>query len=321
MSERVNAVLRRCGTTMSKAAAWSGPTARGYLSLARGVSPFLSDRRRQQLLNSLRGARWPASSLSPRRVRLGRDTSVLLHPHNEEFDLAAVLGGRLEYETEVFELLDGRMSDYETVIEIGANVGVFTLYFASKLARSTSSGTVFAFEPSRRAYARLLANLAENRAGNVVPFNCAVADRTGVALLHEPSQHLSNGSLRQEIARGHSSQVSSSPVVVLQASLLISLIPPVGRTLIKIDAEGAEAEILHSLAPLVRTSRPDLVVEALPTLEREINLAFDLRRLEYVPFSIEAGGLRRRDRITAVGGRDCLLIPSERVPAGGESSS
>lgn len=95
---------------------------------------------------------WPESVLGPREVTLATNTQFKLQPHNGEFDFAALLGGRLHYENEVFTFLESRMNLYDAVIEIGSNVGVFTVYFGKKL--EGRGGRVYAFEPSKKAYAR-----------------------------------------------------------------------------------------------------------------------------------------------------------------------
>ena len=126
--------LRNSALWIHRIAARTSFTARLHLGVCRLAASHLSPLRRTQLLNSLGLIEWPQQSLSPQVVTLGRETSVLLHPHQGEFDFAAVLGGRLSYEKEVFEFLDARVTSYDAIIEIGANVGIFTLYFASKFA-------------------------------------------------------------------------------------------------------------------------------------------------------------------------------------------
>lgn len=273
--------------------------------LAAGASPF----RRQQVLNSLRTVTWPDHALVPQRVRLGGDTHVWLQPHNDEFDFAAVLGGAFNYEPEVFSFLDGRMGDYDAVVEIGANVGVFTLYFTAQLAKWGADRRVYAFEPSRRAGLRLLENLDLNQVTNVSYFNCAVGDRTQFEWLFEPEGHLTNGSLLPDFAAKFSTEVRRTPCLMVNAAQLGELLGTHQRVLLKIDVEGFEAPLLRALAPVIQAKRPDILLEVLPEFEAAINEAAGSVAPGYEYFTITNDGLQVQDRIRAITGRDCFLTP------------
>ena len=51
-----------------------------------------------------------------------------------------------------------------------------------------------------------------------------------------------------------------------------------GRDLIKIDAEGIEAELLRAIRPHLIAARPDLLIEVLPEASRLAALLSDLAR-------------------------------------------
>src|SRR5438093_7096038 len=69
----------------------------------------------------------------------------------------------------------------QTVIDVGANVGFFTLLLGSIVG---PTGKVFAFEPHARNAGLLERSIAENRFGDrVVLDRAAVGDRTGAAQL------------------------------------------------------------------------------------------------------------------------------------------
>lgn len=71
-----------------------------------------------------------------------------------------------------------RLPDDATVIDIGANIGLFSLFVRSRC----SNASVYAFEPSPVAFQALQANCAAYGPG-LHPFNVGVSDRRGSAAL------------------------------------------------------------------------------------------------------------------------------------------
>ena len=312
MSAGAPSWIKEASACLHRLAAVSRFGSRCHLALCRLVAARLPVFRQRQLLNSLAGVRWPEAALRPQTVVVGKDTEIRLYPHNGESDFAAVLGGDLEYEEEVFKFLDARAAVYDVVVEIGANVGLFTLYFGRQLF--ANGGRVYAFEPSRQAFSRLLSNLDLNALPNVFPINAAVGAKTGFEEFHEPEGHLTNGSLVGGFAAKFSESVRSVPVLVVDAALLHGLVKEARRVLIKIDVEGYEAQVLRALAPLVASKRPDILLEVLPEFEVEIGEAVLYAAPGYEMHAITAQGLQRQSTLKAVGGRDCFLTPESGLP-------
>lgn len=256
-------------------------------------------------LNLFSSTHWPEVELRPRRVTLGAATRVILRPHLGEFDLAALMSRRPDYEAPVFRFLEGRVSGYAAVVEIGANVGVYTVFFARLL--EPRAGKVYAFEPSRAAFSRLLDNLDLNGATNVEPCLAAVSERAGFADLHEPEGHLTNGSLSPEFARLFSTSVTARPVVCVDGSMLAELLERhPGPLLVKVDAEGSEPEVLSTLGPLLRDRRPDLVIEVLPGSERALDA---LVPAGYARLLLTSRGPVQRPALVGGVDRDWFLTP------------
>ncbi|MFO0941617.1 MAG: FkbM family methyltransferase [Pirellulales bacterium] len=305
-SSSVNSLIKSAGSALASIAAASATTSRLYLAALRSVFPLLSRFRQEQVLNSLRSVKWPDSSLRSRPVKLGQKAEFSLQPHQGEFDFDAILGGRLVYEPEMFEFLDQRIDRYDCIIEVGANIGVYSLYF-EKCAKSGVK--IYSFEPSRTAYQRLLHNLKLNEATRVTTFHCAVGEACKLAWFFEPDGHLSNGSLVQDFASIWSQNVKRNPVLMFGASEFDSLLEGSDRSLIKIDTEGYEAHIIRALQPVLARHKPDLIVEVLPTFEQEINQAIEEVATGYQTFAItQDGPIRLDSRVQAMqGSRDCFL--------------
>jgi FkbM family methyltransferase len=201
-------------------------------------------------------------SFSAQQVLVGTDIKIRLVPHLGEFDEAALFSKRLGYEAAVFVWLQANAPHrYDLIIEIGANVGVFTVFFDALAQRGSRLKSITAFEPSREAYARLLSNLKVNGATCVTAFNAAVGPVSGFETFYEPAGHLTNGSFNKEFSAIFSDIVISTTVLVVGAMELASLVASAPKTLIKIDVEGFEPKLLEAMSELIKGHRPDLLIE------------------------------------------------------------
>jgi hypothetical protein len=87
-----------------------------------------------------RGINWPKIAFRSRSVVVGARTEVMLTPHIGEFDWAVLFGRRLNYEQPVFSWLEQNVNErYDAVIEIGANVGMYSVFFDALIKASPNS--------------------------------------------------------------------------------------------------------------------------------------------------------------------------------------
>jgi FkbM family methyltransferase len=293
-------VIKRSASTIHRAAAANRRLAGGYLRLYRLLKHLPDGRWKNYVMNSLQSVDWPIVDLPPARVESGQ-TAFSLVPHLKEGDFAAHLYRRLEYESEVTGWLSGRR--YELVIELGANVGVHTVLYA----KLWPEARIYSFEPSRKAYRRLVENLTLNDCKNVTPFNCAISSESGLVDFYEPLDHLTNGSLKRSVAEYFAETVETIKAVALNACDLKQLFSRGGRALIKIDVEGMEPTVIRALAPILTTEGPDVVIEVLDMTAEELN-GIDFLRA-YRRFQITPGGLVERPQFVPTEHRDYALIP------------
>lgn len=259
------------------------------------------------LSSIFRGIEWPDIKFQPQRVTLGTETQVLLTPHSGEFDFMALFG-LMNYEQEVFQVLELRMRNYDAVIEIGANVGVYTIFFAAKLQSLEKKAKVLAFEPSSDAFFRLLQNLKSNDLTNVIAVNCAVGNKVQLMSFYEPKGHLTNGSVIRDFANIFSSVVQEKHVLCLNGEIIQQMVAGCSRLLLKIDVEGSEMDVLATLSDLIKEKRPEIILEVLSSFEHDLNKMLDLFE-SYDIFNITDIGLVKSDRFFGGRFRDFMLIP------------
>jgi FkbM family methyltransferase len=294
--------LKRLASTTHRVAARDARLASCYLRLFRSLKLLPDGRWKQFVLNSLQSILWPDVTLPPSTVNLTPGIQAAITPHVGEFDFAAHLCRRLDYEAQIASWLAGR--SYDTIVELGANVGFYTVLF-SKLFPDVN---VYSFEPSRIAYRRLLDNLAINRCANVFPFNCAVASEAGFLDFHEPAGHLTNGSLHAAFARRFAQDVRITKAASMSGVEIQRLCQASQRLLLKIDVEGAEPIIVRTLRSLIVSIQPDLIIEVLPDTVNELNEMDCLR--SYRRFHLTHDGPVEKDAFTSDYGcgRDYALV-------------
>jgi FkbM family methyltransferase len=176
------------------------------------------------------------------------DEGYLLVPA-EDVGLVTILfetGGRMEPGTVSLIVSQLQAGDY--AVDVGANVGTITLPMARKVG---AGGRVLAVEPASRVATLLARTIALNGLSDRVSLSrVAAASAEGAAQLN-----------LSEVS-GHSSLLplpGATDVQPVRLARLDDLVPP-GQAvrLVKLDAEGAELDILRGMSRIVDES-PSLI--------------------------------------------------------------
>lgn len=254
------------------------------------------------IINNLYSVEWPEIQLPAQKVRIQKSEFKII-PHLGEFDFEAMFVREMRYEKNVTSFLTKASKRYDAILEIGANVGIYTLFFSTFYPEAR----IYAFEPSRKAYSRLLKNIELNPSENKAHlFNAAIGDSTGFQSFYEPQGHLTNGSLRKDFAAIFSNDVVANQVLMIEGALLIGLFEGQRSVLVKIDAEGSEGCILKSLMPFLRAVKPDLLVECLGLYRDELN-QLNLTDI-YSIYQLTKDGAVPRAFFEREGDRDYVLL-------------
>ncbi len=156
-----------------------------------------------------------------------------------------------EYEPATSKLFRKLLKEGDTAVDIGANVGYFTLLASKSVGRN---GRVFAFEPFSRIRGKLTANVQLNQARNVTIRPEALSDHQGVAEFWEgPNDHSGVSSLRP--------LENASKVCRVVTTTFDNQLPKERVSFVKIDVEGAELRVLKGMSECLRRDKPDLIVE------------------------------------------------------------
>ena len=277
-------LLKRAATTWHAAIAKNRTLAGLYFAIvSAGSRRLLNTKASAQIRNLLlrRGVQWPPLQFAARRVIVGTDTEIRLIPHLGEFDEEALFRRRLSYEQPVFRWLEHEAADrYDLVIEIGANVGVYSVFLAALAAKRTEGRLkrIIAFEPA------------------LEPFRAAVADG-GFRTFYEPRGHLTNGSLLADFAGNFSPDVAEALVHAIAPTELACFFEGDPSVLLKIDVEGYEAQLLSGLSGILAEHHPDMIIEVLAGTVESLEHSEPLAG--YDRYLIASGGLEQQPRLSA----------------------
>jgi len=172
-----------------------------------------------------------------------------------------------------------------TVIDVGANVGVYTSLFSRLVG---SSGWVIALEPAPDNWRSVSKALATNRWSNVEIHQVAAADQAGRMSFERSSYNSGNNALSTDYPSGEGLEVEVAPLDSIVAGRKIHFI--------KIDVQGWEASVLRGARRTLSENRPLSVrVEIWPSGLRHAGSSADevVELLESAGLQIEAEDKRK----------------------------
>jgi len=172
-----------------------------------------------------------------------------LYVRHDDKEVGAPLAEAGQYEPHVTAELKSLLRDDTVFVDVGANIGYFTILAASLV----SSGKVIAFEPNRDNCALIRMSLAANGLHNVMLHPFAVSDADAEFALDVVG---SNGALRD---------APSTDDVIVRSVVLDDCVSDESRVdIIKMDIEGFEGRALRGMTQTIARHRPVLFSELLP---------------------------------------------------------
>lgn len=150
------------------------------------------------------------------------------------------------------------------LLDVGANLGAYTVPMAKRLGPNS---LIYSFEPQRIIYYQLCGNIFLNRLDNVHAFNTAVGNVVGTIDLQEIDYHKSinigAASVKHLSDQSRNDAIGAIGMTRVPVTTLDALSLPRRPSLVKIDVEGFELEVLQGAGTLLRESGfPPLMLEA-----------------------------------------------------------
>jgi FkbM family methyltransferase len=211
------------------------------------------ERRSGRLSTALRKQLWYAIG-APVLTPWLEGLTVYVYPGNETSRAIFVAGN---YEPNEFFLLAQALRPGMIFVDVGANMGLYTLFAARKVGEA---GTVLAIEPSTRECERLLKNVAINSLSNVRLLQKAVSDKCSDADLlvaeDEWSGHNTLGAFAYDTPLATKEIVRTERLDDIVSQEALSRVD-----VIKMDVEGAEFRALKGAAGILERFRPLMLLE------------------------------------------------------------
>jgi FkbM family methyltransferase len=162
---------------------------------------------------------------------------------NRTFQAYIVKGGWEEETTRLFKELAKKG---DTIVDIGANIGYYTL-LASDIVGS--EGKVYAFEPSPLNYDLLVGNIKLNNFNNVVAVQKAVSDRNGKLEFYLNDQDMGAHTIYKPDRVGKSVFVES----ITLDDYFKGKESPID--IVKMDVEGAEMAVIQGMDNIIKLNK------------------------------------------------------------------
>ena len=155
-----------------------------------------------------------------------------------------------------YERLGDFVSPGDCVLDVGANVGHYTLRLSELVG---AEGRVFAFEPIPETFELLTANCTRCPFPNVTLLNVAASDRSGVAKMQVPAWD--HGGARNYY-EARMSPDGDGPNVYSVFTLAIDSLD-ISRvvSVVKVDVEGHERAVLKGMVRLLERCHPTVITE------------------------------------------------------------
>jgi FkbM family methyltransferase len=182
--------------------------------------------------------------------------SQLKYRYDDEFDIKLLPNegaSRLTYyfgvsEPDLFGVYDAFLKPGMVVFDVGANIGLHALYFCKRVKHE---GKVFAFEPTKKTFQRLIMHMEDNNVVNVEALNCALGATIGrVEVVENP----------EDTSRAFVRHIGMDRTVACDIKLLTLDAFAEARNIhridfLKIDTEGFEGEILAGATHLLAQNK------------------------------------------------------------------
>ena len=151
-----------------------------------------------------------------------------------------------------FQLLPEWLSPGDWILDVGANVGHYTMRMSDLVG---PSGRVIAFEPILETAEILTRIAAKAKHRNITILNVGLSEHTSIQSFHVPKSETG-------LPNYFEAQIACNGEQKALCIAIDDLSFPERIALVKVDVDGHEAEILNGMRRLILRDHPILIMEA-----------------------------------------------------------
>ncbi|MDQ5957612.1 MAG: hypothetical protein QG614_587 [Patescibacteria group bacterium] len=177
---------------------------------------------------------------------------ILIDPENGTVDNEIFLAG--VYEPHFLSVIKEHLKEGGTYVDIGSNIGQHAL-FSSVVVGNT--GKVIAFEPVKRIYEQFLKSVDINNFKNIILYNNGCGERVENLPIYSSNENAGASSV---LSSDNKQKIGDIDIIVPDDIL----IKEDKISLIKIDVEGFELEVLQGLKNTISKFKPIIFIEYSP---------------------------------------------------------
>ena len=274
----------------------------------------------------LRSINYSFKSVLPKRLRIPPSGIMTIFTETGAFKMAT---NQTSYLTQLLfwngyksfeysELFERLSKDVDTFLDIGANIGYYSLLGIS----SNPNLTAYAFEPALGPKYFLKKNIAINNVHSQLKHvDVALSNQNGHIEFYEVANKKytyldynlageGNAGTKTESRHFVKNEVASQTLDHFVSKQQLRSID-----LIKMDTEGTEVDIIKSGIDAIKTYQPIIICETLfNTIEDELEAIF--QSLDYHMYNHTEDGLVKVEsikRVTDDGVRNCFFVPESKL--------
>jgi len=159
------------------------------------------------------------------------------------------------WEPNIVELIKEYAKEGSVAVDLGSHIGTHLLSMSQAVGKN---GLVVGFEPQMKIFSELIMNMQLNQCSNVRAYRCAVGRNFDQVQMNIPYSSNEGGA---SIGRGG----DIAKLIPLDSLQLCNV------SIIKIDVEGYEDEVLAGAVQTIRDNHPYIIIELMDSNEEQVN--------------------------------------------------
>lgn len=194
---------------------------------------------------------------------------ILLDPNNGGIDMEIFTDG--VYEPEILKLLGSNLKAGDIFIDIGANIGqhsMFCSYFCKQ---------VYSFEPVKKLFDQFNESIAKNEIHNITSYNYALGDADGEIPMYSNGSSMATSSIVSTTGKHFIQNVEVVKLDDVYKKLGID-----GASLVKVDVEGYEFNVLKGAENFLKKYKPKIVIEFSPYFYRRTDPSISQKIIDFL---------------------------------------